>query len=110
MASGYRSTIEVYTHGEYNENTGDYDKGSWVEVPNVAVRLCYNSETTGSINASNAGRELVYLSVRSMRPFPVGNIKYESRVFTPMYRSLQRSAGDIQRKWYSMKYKEIENG
>lgn len=107
MASGYRSTIEVYTNGGYNENTGDYDKGAWVEVPNVAVRLCYNSEVADSINV---GREYVYLSVRSMRPFPVGNIKYEGRVFTPMYRSLQRSAGDIQRKWYSMKYKEIENG
>lgn len=107
MASGYRSTIEVYTHGEYNENTGDYDKGSWVKVPNVAVRLCYNSE---SANGGNVGKEYVSLSVRSMRPFPVGNIKYKDRVFTPMYQSLQRSDGDIQRKWYSMKYKEIENG
>lgn len=108
MASGYRSTIEVYTHGEYNENTGDYDKGSWVKVPNVAVRLSRDTVTSG--NSVNIGREGVCLTVRSMRPFPVGNIKYKGRVFTPMYQSIQRSPGDIQRKWYSMKYKEIENG
>lgn len=108
MASGYRSTIEVYTHGEYNENTGNYDKGSWVEVPNVAVRLY--RDTVESHNYVNAGRESVCLAVRSMRPFPVGNIRYKGRVFTPMYQSIQRSPGDIQRKWYSMKYKEIENG
>lgn len=108
MASGYRSTIEVYTHGEYNESTGDYDSGSWVEVPNVAVRL--SRDTVMSNNYVNAGRENVCLTVRSMRPFPVGNIKYKGRVFTPMYQSIQRSPGDIQRKWYSMKYKEVENG
>lgn len=108
MASGYRSTIEVYTHGEYNESTGDYDKGSWVEVPNVAVRLC--RDTAESHNSVNVGRESVCLAVRSMRPFPVGNIKYKGRVFAPLYQSIQRSPGDIQRKWYSMKYKEIENG
>lgn len=108
MASGYRSTIEVYTHGEYNESTGDYGNGSWVEVPNVAVRLY--RDTVESHNSVNVGRESVCLAVRSMRPFPVGNIKYKGRVFTPMYKSIQRSPGDIQRKWYSMKYKEIENG
>lgn len=108
MASGYRSTIEVYTHGKYNESTGDYDKGSWVEVPNVAVRLSRDNETTS--NSVNVGRESVCLTVRSMRPFHVGNIKYKGRVFTPMYQSIQRSPGDIQRKWYSMKYKEVENG
>ena len=108
MASGYRSTIEVYTHGEYNESTGDYDKGSWIKVPNVAVRLY--RDTVGSHNFVNVGRESVCLAIRSMRPFPVGNIKYKGLVFTPMYQSIQRSPGDIQRKWYSMKYKEIENG
>ena len=70
MASGYRSTIEVYTHGEYNENTGDYDKGTWVEVPNVAVRLCLNSVIPDA--SHNVGKETVCLIVRSMRPFSVG--------------------------------------
>ena len=110
MASGYRSTIEVYTHGEYNESTGDYDKGTWVEVPNVAVRLYCDIDRITSGSPVNIGKESVCLTVRSMRPFPVGNIKYKGRVFTPMYQSIQRSPGDIQRKWYSMKYKEIENG